>query len=192
MIGFLTGKIQSKSPSSIILLVGGVGYVVFLPPTHLMNLKLNKTTDFFIHTHIKEDILDLYGFKSEEELNLFKLIITVSGIGAKTALLVIDRGVNRVKTAILKADVDFFSSIPRLGKKNSQRIIIELKNKLGSEKELDLSIDSSEITQIIEALQAMGYGNQEANRVLRQIPQNLTRIEDKIRFALRSLGKERT
>lgn len=192
MIGFLTGKIQTKTSSSVILLVGGVGYVVFLPPTYLINLKLNETADFFIHTHIKEDILDLYGFKSEAELSLFKLMTTVSGVGAKTALLVVDRGVDKVKTAIFKADVDFFSSIPRLGKKNSQRIIIELKNKLGGETELDLSTDSSEMTQIIEALQVMGYNRQETSRALREIPPDLSRVEDKIRFTLRFLGKERT
>lgn len=192
MIGFLTGKIQTKTSSSVILLVGGVGYVVFLPPTYLINLKLNEKADFFIHTHIKEDILDLYGFKSEAELSLFKLMTTVSGVGAKTALLVVDRGVDKVKTAIFKADVDFFGSIPRLGKKNSQRIIIELKNKLGGETELDLLTDSSEMTQIIEALQVMGYNRQEASRALREIPPDLSRIEDKIRFTLRFLGKERT
>lgn len=190
MIGFLTGTVHSKRSDSIILQVGGVGYIIFLPPVHLDQLKLQQTADFFIHTNVKEEALDLYGFLSEEELSLFKLMLSVSGIGAKTALLVVDRGVEKVKTAIFKADVAFFSSIPRLGKKNSQRIIIELKNKLGSEEELDLSDQSSDITQIIEALQSMGYSRQEAGKALSEIPGGLTKVEDRIRFALRFLGQK--
>lgn len=189
MIGFLSGKVHIKLVDSIILLVNGVGYRVHVPPTTYNSLVLSSPLELFIHTHVREDALDLYGFKTAEELFLFNLLLTVSGIGPKTAMLVLDKGVEKVRKAIVKADVDFFTLIPRLGRKNSQKIIIELKNKLGSLTELDLASESSEMIQAVEALQSMGYTKQEAITALRNIPETEESLEDKIRYALRNIGK---
>lgn len=189
MIGFLTGKVHIKLVDSIILLVNGVGYRVHVPPTTYNSLNLSSPLELYIHTHVREDALDLYGFKTAEELFLFNLLLTVSGIGPKTAMLVLDKGVEKVRKAIVKADVDFFTLIPRLGRKNSQKIIIELKNKLGSLTELDLASESSEMIQAVEALQSMGYTKQEAITALRNIPDSEETLEQKIRYALRNIGK---
>lgn len=188
MIGFLSGKIHIKLIDSIILLVNGVGYRVFVPPNVYASLVLSTPTDLFIHSHIREDAFDLYGFKSIEELTLFNLLLTISGIGPKTAMLVIDKGVEKVQNAIMKADVDFFTSIPRLGRKNSQKIIIELKNKLGSINELNLLGESSEMIEATEALQSMGYTKQEAISALRSCPETEESLEQKIKYALRNIG----
>ncbi len=189
MIGFLTGTIKSKSTEQIILLVGGVGYLVTLVPSKLNSLKLSQTLELFIYPHIREDSFDLYGFSTSEELELFKLVLTVSGIGPKTALLVIDRSVEQVELAIKNADADFFTLIPRLGRKNAQKIIIELKNKLGGLKELNLSQESEESNQAIEALRSMGYSRQEALKAIQQVPLTEQTLEQKIGYALRQLGK---
>lgn len=189
MIGFLSGIIHIKLIDSIILLVNGVGYRVFVPPSTYASLVLSTPIDLFTHSHIREDAFDLYGFKSVEELTLFNLLLTVSGIGPKTAILVIDKGVEKVQKAIMKADVNFFTSIPRLGRKNSQKIIIELKNKLGSIAELDLASESSEMTEALEALQSMGYTKQEAISALRNCPESEETLEQKIKYALRNIGK---
>src|SRR3989338_4909081 len=125
MIGFLSGTIHSKSTNQIILLTGGVGYLVTVPPNYLNILKVPEQTELFIYTHIREDAFDLYGFFTHDELGLFKLVLTVSGIGPKTALLVTDKGVGKVEQAIKNADTDFFTTVPRLGRKNAQKIIIE-------------------------------------------------------------------
>lgn len=189
MIGFLSGKVNFKNPDSVNLLVGGVGYSVYLPAKTLLSLSVSANLDLYTHTHVREDSLELFGFKTQEELQLFKILMGVSGIGAKTALLIIDRGVDPVKDAIIKADVDFFTGIPRLGRKNAQKIIIELKNKVGSVSELDLAAENSESTEVISALQSMGYSRQEIVKAIRQMPQNLASVEEKIRFTLRQLGK---
>lgn len=189
MIGFLTGTIHTKSPEHIIVLVAGVGYNVTIPAHYVPSLKKAAAVELFIYTHVREDMLDLYGFFTPEELTLFKLVLSVSGIGPKTALLVIDRGASSVEQAIKDANIEFFTTIPRLGHKNAQKIIIELKNKLGGLKELNLASQSEESTQAVEALRAMGYTRQEAAHAIQSVPTSEPTVERKISFALRQLGK---
>jgi len=190
MIGFLSGTIHSKSINQIILLTSGVGYLVTVPPNYLNLLKTSAQTELFVYTHVREDTLDLYGFLTPDELELFKLTLTVSGIGPKTALLVIDKGAGKVEQAIKEADTNFFTTVPRLGHKNAQKIIIELKNKLGGSKELDLTSESEESTQAIEALRNLGYTRQEALQAIRAVPESEKTLEQKISYALRQLGKK--
>ncbi|MBI4035915.1 Holliday junction branch migration protein RuvA [Candidatus Daviesbacteria bacterium] len=189
MIGFLSGTIHSKSANQIILLTCGVGYLVTVLPNYLSLLKASAQVQLFIYTHVREDILDLYGFLTPGELELFKLTLTVSGIGPKTALLVIDKGVGKVQQAIKDADTNFFTTVPRLGHKNAQKIIIELKNKLGGLKELDLTSDSVESIEAIEALRNLGYTRQEAMKAIQAVPLSEKTLEQKISYALRNLGK---
>ncbi|OGE25879.1 Holliday junction DNA helicase RuvA [Candidatus Daviesbacteria bacterium RIFCSPHIGHO2_02_FULL_39_12] len=189
MIGFLSGAIHSKLAGQIILLTNGVGYLVTIPPSYLSLLKTSAQTELFIYTHVREDALDLYGFLTPDELELFKLTLTVSGIGPKTALLVIDKGVGKVEQAIKDASTDFFTTVPRLGHKNAQKIIIELKNKLGGLKELDLASENEESTQAIEALRNLGYTRQEAMQAMQAVPTSEETLEQKISYALRNLGK---
>lgn len=190
MIGFLTGAIHTKESSGqIIVLVGGVGYAVIVPTRSVDRLEKSQTVELFIYTHVREDALNLYGFLSQDELALFKLVLSVSGIGPKTALGVINQGAELVRQAIKEADADFFTAIPRLGRKNAQKIIIELKNKLGGLKELNLSQENTENTQAIEALQTMGYAKKEAEQAIREIPLSIQTVEEKINFALRQFGK---
>jgi Holliday junction DNA helicase RuvA len=188
MIGYLEGKVLTRLPGQIIIKTSGVGYLVNVTPSLLLKVKEGDLVELFIHSHIREDAFDLYGFLQEEEIELFKLVMTVSGIGPKTAILVLDKSVTAVENAIKQADADFFTGIPRLGRKNAQKIIIELKNKLGSLKELDLSSESEEGKEIIDALTSMGYSKQEVLKAFKLIPENL-KLEEKITFALKELGK---
>lgn len=188
MIGFLSGSIHSKSSGQIILLTGGVGYLVKIPPNYLNLLKTSKT-ELFIYTHVREDAFDLYGFLTSEELEFFKMVLTVSGIGPKTALLVLDKGVGKVEEAIKNADTEFFTTVPRLGHKNAQKIIIELKNKLGGLKDLDLTSENKENTEAVEALRHLGYTRQEAIQTIQAVPVSEKTLKQKITYALRSLGK---
>lgn len=189
MIGYLSGKLHIKSNDAIILLVNGVGYRVIVAPNLLNSLQPNQLIELYVYTSVKEDTLDLYGFKSPEEMALFKLVLSVSGIGPKTAILVIDRGAEPLKNAITKADTDFFVTIPRLGQKNAQRIIIDLKNKLGGIVDLDLTGASTEAIELTEALQSMGYSRQEALTAMKNIPTTAGSLEQKITQALRHIGK---
>ncbi len=190
MIGFLSGTIHSKSSGQIILLVSGVGYLVTVPPNYLNLLKASQQAELFIYTHVREEALDLYGFLTPDELELFKLTLTVSGIGPKTAILVVDKGVGKVEQAIKNADTDFFTTVPRLGHKNAQKIIIELKNKLGGLTELDLTSENEESTEAIEALRNLGYTRGEALQAIQVVPASEKTLEQKISYALRQLGKK--
>lgn len=190
MIGGLKGEPIISSDNSIILMVGGVGYQVCIPPSLKEKVRKEKEIFLFIHTHVREDLLELYGFLKKEELYLFKLLLGVSGIGPKTALAIVDQGIENVQKAVVKADISFFTLIPRLGKKNAQKIIIELKPKLGDLEELDLSGEvEGETTQVIEALKSMGFSPKEVYAVLKKSPENIETVEDKIRYALKSLGR---
>jgi Holliday junction DNA helicase RuvA len=189
MIGRLTGKIDCIQKNPIIIDVGGVGYRVWVTQSFIKHTRKGLKTTVYIHTHIREDVFDLYGFTDQEELLLFEYLLTVPGIGPKTALSILERGTNAVEKAVLKADMDFFTTIPRLGKKNAQKIIIELKNKLGGLKDLDLTGQTeSETKQIFNALVSMGFQRNEIIEALKKIPQENLTIEQKIRQLLKLLG----
>jgi len=190
MIGALSGTIAAKNKNPILVMVGGIGYSVHVTTGFLGKSKLNKPVMLYTHTHVRDDALDLFGFETQEELGVFDHLLTVSGIGPKTALLVIDRGVSAVRAAILSADVDFFTNIPRLGKKNAQKIIIELKSKLGSLEDLNLSeTETTEIADLRSALLSMGFDRKEIAGVVRSIDTKLS-LNQKILSALKLLGKK--
>lgn len=191
MIGYLKGKVILIDNQSIIVNVLGVGYLVLASKPVLENLVLQSETQLFIYTHVREDILELFGFKAYEDLKLFKNLLSVSGIGPKTALGIFSIG-NResIINAILKADVEFFVGVPRLGKKNAQKIIIELKSKIGSNHDLDLTkIDVKDDLEVVAALKTFGFTTREATDALSSIDKNIEDVSEKIRLALKYLGK---
>ena len=190
MIGQLTGTISKSSRNPLIIDVGGVGYLIHVTEKFAGSVKPGKRYTLHVHTHVREEAFDLYGFLEEQELALFELLLTVSGIGPKTALLVIQRGTTPTERAVREGDVDFFTTIPRLGKKNAQKIIIELKNKLGGIKDLNLNEQSSgETKQMMEALLSMGFRRHEITEVLGKIDGEDHTLEQKMRLALKLLGK---
>ncbi len=192
MIGKLTGTIESHSLHSILVDVHDVGYVVSVPNTLISQTRKGDACTLFIHTHVREDALELYGFNNQKELDLFELLLIVPGIGPKTALAVMDRGADAIVHAVRTGDVDFFTTIPRLGKKNAQKIIIELKNKLGGLKDLDLSRDTTgETRQLIDALASMGFDHKEIVETVGKLDEKDSSLELKIRHALKLLGKTR-
>src|SRR5436190_10539061 len=130
MIGTIKGIVEYREDPFVIIDVNGVGYKVLIPAT--ISITLSAPIKLFTHTHVREDLLELYGFTEPQDLKLFEYLISVSGVGCKTALGVFAVGSrSQIVGAIAANDVGFFTSVPRLGKKNAQKIIIELKNKLG-------------------------------------------------------------
>lgn len=188
MIAQLTGFVARMHLNPLVLDVHGVGYAVYVPQKLLTTLMIKQSLTVYTHTHVREDALLLFGFATEEELIIFELLLTVSGIGPKTALLVLERGVAAIRRSIISSDVEFFISVPRLGKKNAQKIIIELKSKVGSTGDLDLSSeDSGDTKQIIDALISMGFDRKEARESTKKLPAEGS-LEEKIKFALKMLG----
>lgn len=188
MIAQLTGTIIRMHHNPLVLDVHDVGYAVYVPQRLLAIAVIGDKTTLLTYTHVREDALVLFGFSTEDELSLFELLLGVSGIGPKTALGVLDRGSDAIKRAIIASDVEFFTAVPRLGKKNAQKIIIELKSKLGSTSDLDLSGEESQDTnQVIAALMSMGFDRKEAKEAAKKVPTEGS-LEHKIKTALKMLG----
>jgi len=192
MIGTLRGTIEFREDPYLIIDVNGVGYRV-LVPNHVLS-KTNSIGDsikLFTHTHVREDILDLYGFIEAQDLKLFRYLISVSGIGCKTALAVYSVGSRQeIIRAITESDVSFFTGVPRLGRKNAQKLIIELKNKLGGVGDIDLSVpDAQESSEVISALKSFGFTPAESRQALKSLNGAGETVGEKVRLALKFLGK---
>lgn len=191
MIGALRGIVHTPITNPLLLMVAGVGYRVAVADHICRDIRGEESLFLYIHTHVREDTLDLYGFTTPEELAIFSLLLSVSGIGPKTSLTIIDRGTDAIRRAIAAADVAFFTSIPRLGKKNAQKIIIELKTKLGSLHDLDLAAgEQGETKDILEALESMGFAKKEVYDALKRVPAGDFTMEERLRQTLKVLSKK--
>lgn len=190
MIATLTGTPSILDSDSIIIDVQGVGYKVFVAGKIMQSSISNPTVKLWIHTHVREENLDLFGFGSQDELALFKVLISISGVGPRTAMGIMNFETGEIKKAVATGDVEFFTQVPRLGKKNAQKIIIELKPKLGSLEDLDLtdSLDAG-VNDVIEALVSMGFDKRHVKNALNKIDPTISSPEDKIRAVLQLLGK---
>ncbi|MBI3985255.1 MAG: Holliday junction branch migration protein RuvA [Candidatus Levybacteria bacterium] len=191
MIGLLKGKIELLFRPFVIIDVNGVGYKILVSENVYKKLNVNQNLKIFTYTYVREDALDLFGFLELEDLTLFENLITVSGIGPKTALNIFSFGERKeIIEAIIKGNVGFFTSVPRLGTKNAQKIIIELKNKMGADPKLDLSgKDFMENAEILEALRGFGFTALESQKALRSIKGDNLSIDEKIKMALKAMGK---
>ena len=191
MIGSLKGTVELLDNPYVIVNVQGVGYRVLLYNSLLSEIKLNDQIKLYIYTHVKEDALDLFGFLSLDDLKLFENLISVSGVGPKTASGLFSHGSkSEIVEAIVKGNVDFFTNVPRLGKKNAQKIIIELKNKMGSLEDLDLTEEDQKINnEVVNALKNFGFSSKEAMDAAKTIKDEGETVTDKIKLALKQLGK---
>lgn len=190
MIGFLNGEVVVIDDLYIVIDVSGVGYNVIASKDVLTKLELNSKLKLFIYTHVRENLIQLYGFLDLSDLKLFRNLISVSGIGPKTAMSIFGVGSrDSIIEAIVKGDVSFFTTVPRLGKKNAQKIIIELKNKFGQAGELDLSLDTKENNEVIAALAGFGFSRKEILDAIKSIKGKGKTVEERIRLALKELGK---
>ena len=191
MIGFLKGEVLFKEVNYIILDVKGVGYKVIGSRDVLAKAIKGSSLALFIYTHVREDNISLFGFLEAQDLKLFENLIGVSGIGPKTAMNIFSQGTrDQIVSAIISADTSFFKSVPRLGQKNAQKIIIELKNKFGSTADLDLSGDDmSGSEDVATALKGFGFTAKEIHNAIRRVKKEGQEIKETIRLALKYLGK---
>lgn len=190
MIRLIKGVVELVDNSFVLVDVNGVGYKIVSNTSLLAKLRIGESVKLFTYTYVKEDLLELYGFPTHTDLKLFEAIITVSGIGPKTALGIFSLGSgNEISQAIFEGNVTFFTGVPRLGKKNAQKLIIELRGKLGSLEELDISQDSSDSQELLTALQSFGFTTAESYKAIKTIKQNDLSLNEKMKIALKSLGK---
>lgn len=201
MIALLTGRLAFKAPTHLALDVQGVGYEVFIPLSTYYGLpNLNETTSLSIHTHVREDAIQLFGFLTSQEKDAFVLLTSVSGIGPKLALSVLSSlSVSDLVCAIQAADLDKLATVPGIGKKSAGRIALELKDKL-------TKLDSSQTvssrlsgggkpdTTFDDALSALinlGYRPQDAKGALQQVKKlkpDAMALKELIRDSLKELA----
>lgn len=184
MIGYLSGKILFKEGNSLVIEAGGVGWEVFIPLFLWQNVHKGDEIGLHIYTHVREDEIKLFGFSAKANKEIFTHLISVSGIGPKLALNVLSqaKGSGAIVRAVEKADVEFFTSIKGLGKKGSQRIIVDLKSKIGGI--ADLEFESEQDTDLLEALKGLGFSGEEIKKATKGIKKDLS-LEEKIKMALR-------
>jgi Holliday junction DNA helicase RuvA len=187
MISLLKG-IPQFSGNELTVLCGQVGYGVQVNEIFGSTLRQNPVeTTLYIHTHVREDALELFGFSSPEQKKLFSLFLSVPGVGPKTALALTNDSPERIRTAVQQGEVSFFSTFPRVGKKLAQNIIIELKPKLGSIVELDLAEPTGKTAELKQALESLGYAEPDIAKALRSVDTEKGSIQDAIKAAIKFL-----
>ncbi len=188
MIGHLEGDVHAIRATYCIVSAGGVGYKVFCTKDTLASLKAGARASLWTHLAVRENILDLYGFVHEEELRFFDLLLTVSGIGPKSALAILDiADVETLRSAISGSNAGYLTKVSGIGKKTAEKIVLELKDKVGlGTEEGTRSLSSDE--GALEAMRALGYSQGEARDALRKVPATIEGVNDRLREALRILG----
>ncbi len=196
MIGSLIGLIKEKKPSLLLLEVNGVGYEIHVPLSTSFQLpKKGESAYLLTHLIVREDQHTLYGFATEEERNLFRTLIKISGVGAKMALTILSGiNVNGFVQSVINEDIDTLVHLPGIGKKTAERLIVEMKDRIdGITDNLESSPSTTSETSIaVEARNALvnlGYKNSEAKKILDNIDTNGLSVEELLRQALRSLNR---
>ncbi len=187
MIAYLSGKIIDSNLDSIILDVSSVGYQIFVLGKFIQEIKAKKDISLWIHHAVREDSEKLYGFKDKSELLMFEMLMTISGIGPKSALSILNTAsLETLTEGIHSGDAAYLSKISGISRKNSEKIIINLKDKIG----VDLSGNEgvqNQNTVAIDALVSLGYSERESREVVRKIGK-AENPEEIIKKALKKLS----
>ena len=192
MISNIEGRLSAIEARSVVIQVGGIGLRVYLPASLLTKCgSVGGIVSLHTHLHVREDELTLYGCATEDELDLFELLLSVSGIGPKVALAMLSSlSSDEVRSAIATEQDQVLSSVPGIGKKMAQKIIFDLKDKVQATG--DVVLPTSQIveadTEVIAALTSLGYSIVEAQTALQHVPADVQDIEGRLRAALAYLG----
>lgn len=191
MISFLRGQIIHKASNYFILETGNIGYQVFASENFLNSLKVGEGKEVFTYHQVKEDASDLYGFNSSDDLELFEMLISVSGVGPKSALGVMNIATSDdIKDSIIRGDANLLTKVSGIGKKTAERLVLELKNKvvrLGGGKISTLNASISLGSDEIDALVSLGYSISEARDALNNIDPELKDSSLRVKAALKKM-----
>lgn len=185
MIGSIRGKVTLKGERFVLVETAGVGYKIWTSQDNLSKVKNDAEVLFYTHTHVREDSLDLYGFLNYEELDFFEMLINVSGIGPKGALTILSVAtIETLQRAISTSDIPYLTKISGIGKKTAEKMVIELRDKVGV---LEKNETLKDELDALLALQALGYSQNEARDALKGLSPELS-TNAKIKEALKVLG----
>ncbi len=190
MIGKLKGTIEYIKDSYVVVDVNNIGYKIFTIPYVLGKIAGSQEVSFFIHTYVREDVLALYGFLTLEDLEMFELLISISGIGPKAAMGILSiADVKTIRTAILNEDPSVLTRVSGVGKKTAERVILELQNKIADLSEGEKS-EAMADSDSLEALTGMGYSVSESREALKMVPVDIKDVGERVKLALKNLGKK--
>ncbi|HNW96376.1 MAG TPA: Holliday junction branch migration protein RuvA [Candidatus Paceibacterota bacterium] len=186
----IEGILAKKSDKFIVIENHGLGFRIFVSQETGAKLpKLGDITKLFLHHHVREDAMDLYGFLHKDEMELFELLISVSGIGPKTALGLIGlSSVENLKAAIISGKADFLHRAPGIGQKTAERIILELKTKIVEEGGDNSKLESD--MELEDALVGLGYDKSVSRQAIKKIPGEIVDPEKRLKEALKLLSKK--
>jgi len=192
MIASLNGKLEALGSDWAVINVGGIGFQVHMPTSTLSTLgTIGEEVRLHTHLHVREDNATLYGFASAEELQLFQTLIGVSGIGPKLALSILSAmAVDKLTMAIATGNTHLLTEVPGIGKKTAERLILELKDKIGARWVITPGARLvQENTEVVAALTSLGYSVAEASRAVASLPSSSDlSLEEKLKLALQYFG----
>lgn len=187
MIYCLNGKIIQRGEGYLILEADSLGYQVFVSDFVLAKAKIGQTIKLWTFLYLRDETIELYGFENEAELDFFKKLNAVPNIGPKSARTILSAiKLPDLKKAILNENAEVLTKISGIGKKTAERIIIEMKGKI--EKMFE-GAQISEDAEVIDGLMKLGYALKDAREVVRNIPQNITGSEERLKEALKIIGR---
>ena len=196
MIGFVEGIIEYIDVDRIVVNNNGVGYNIFMPASQIDTLNVDETVRVFTYLNVREDAMQLFGFLTRDDLEVFKLLITVNGIGPKGGLAVLSTiTTDDLRVAVISEDAKAISKAPGIGAKTAQKVIIELKDKLNLEDVLEPKSDANfqvndnnSMSEAVMALVALGYSQADAYRAVKSID-NIEEldVENVIKMALKKI-----
>ncbi len=197
MIAYLKGIVEIKKHEYIVIDVGGIGYKVFMPENEIEEIEIGKEVKVHTYLRVREDDVSIYGFLGMEELTMFELLISVGGIGAKSAVSILSNiAPSKFALAVISDDVGTLKKLPGIGAKTAQRIILELKDKIKTEEAVSESKEENKPFKIdenakdaIEALQVLGYSRKDIENEISKMNTKEMSIEDIIKLGLKNLGR---
>ena len=199
MFAYLKGSLEVKTKGYIVIDVHGVGYKVFMSETAIEKLgEIGETVKVHTYLRVREDDMSLYGFNTNEELRMFELLLSVSGIGAKSAITILSNITPySFALAIITDDVSKIKALPGIGPKSAQRIILELKDKINKEETTQIPNEAKEeqvedkekVSEAISALQVLGYSKKEIEKALENIDKKALTVEEIIKKGLNNLAR---
>jgi Holliday junction DNA helicase RuvA len=191
MIARLRGTVVAKHADRVVLDVGGVGYEVAIAPRTLADLPgIGEDAVLHVHTYVREDQMALFGFGGEDQRNLFRMLLGVSGVGPKVALAILGTlDGDELRRAVLADDIGALTQVPGIGKRSAQKLLLELRPKLELP-DAEPAPSGSATSEVRQALEGLGYLADEIREAMRAIETDLG-VEDMLRLALQELGRQR-
>lgn len=203
MLAYIKGTLEIKTKGYIVVEANGIGYKIFMPESTITKLSnVGENIQIYTFMRVREDDISLYGFLTNEELRMFELLLSVSGIGAKGALTILSNITpSQFALAVISNDVGILKKLPGIGPKTAQRVILELKDKLKKEQEIvategeeetslqEAILEDKKVSEAISALQVLGYSRREIMQALEKMDMDSLTVEDIIRKGLGNLAK---